>query len=245
MTNNPIWKIWLYTNFLTKDVDNDYIAEVSTVGNTLRNEDIARQIVKERSEIRYETMLGILNERDAVVRDFLLGGSSVQDNNVRLAPRITGSWTGTTPLFDPRHHKVTFDATVTDEMRAALNSVHVEILGVKEGGGARIGLVTDTITGKTDGTVTPGDDIIIEGYKIKIAPDKDDNTVGVFFVNAEGTAARAPSIYIANNPKKLIIRVPNLTTGTYTLQVVTRYSDSSTLLKANRTIEYGIPLVVL
>ena len=38
---NYIWKIWLRLNLLTKDVDNDYVAEVSTVGNTVRNEDIA------------------------------------------------------------------------------------------------------------------------------------------------------------------------------------------------------------
>ena len=39
------WKIWLRLNLLTKDVDNDYTAEVSTMKNTFRNEDIARAIV--------------------------------------------------------------------------------------------------------------------------------------------------------------------------------------------------------
>lgn len=39
------WKVWLKLNLLTKDVDNDYMAEVSTVGKTTRNEDIARRIV--------------------------------------------------------------------------------------------------------------------------------------------------------------------------------------------------------
>jgi hypothetical protein len=68
------WKIWLRPNLLTKEVDNDCIAEISTVGNTLRNENIAQQIVKGRSELRYETILSILNERDAVVRDPARGG---------------------------------------------------------------------------------------------------------------------------------------------------------------------------
>ena len=39
------WKIWLRLNLLTKDVDNDYTAEVSTMKNTFRNEAIARAIV--------------------------------------------------------------------------------------------------------------------------------------------------------------------------------------------------------
>jgi hypothetical protein len=30
MNNNFFWKVWLRPNLLTKDVDNDYVAEVST-----------------------------------------------------------------------------------------------------------------------------------------------------------------------------------------------------------------------
>ena len=48
------WKIWLRLNLLTKDVDNDYTAEVSTMKNTFRNEDIARAIVVEGSEIKFD-----------------------------------------------------------------------------------------------------------------------------------------------------------------------------------------------
>ena len=40
-----IWKIWLRLNFLTQDVDNVYTGEVSTMGHTVRNEDIAQRIV--------------------------------------------------------------------------------------------------------------------------------------------------------------------------------------------------------
>lgn len=73
MAKKFFWKIWLRPNFLTKDVDNDYISEVSTAGNTLHNEDIAQRIVEERSELRHETIPGILGERDTIVRKALLG----------------------------------------------------------------------------------------------------------------------------------------------------------------------------
>jgi hypothetical protein len=73
-----IWKIWLRLNYLTQDVGNDYSGEVSTTGHTVRNEDIARRIVRERSELRYETILSILNERDGIVLESVLEGSSVQ-----------------------------------------------------------------------------------------------------------------------------------------------------------------------
>ena len=101
MATTKYWKVWLTPNLLTKDVDNDYIAEVSTSKHTLRNEDIAQRIVAEGSEIKYDTLLSIINQRNA------------------------------------------------------LSVVGVEVLGVKESGGAEIGLVTDTVTGNTDGTITP------------------------------------------------------------------------------------------
>ena len=63
------WKIWLRLNLLTKDVDNDYTAEVSTMKNTFRNEDIARAIVVEGSEIKFDTMLSIINKHDRIIRE--------------------------------------------------------------------------------------------------------------------------------------------------------------------------------
>lgn len=42
-----------------------------------------------------------------------------------------------------------------------------------------------------------------------------------------------------NDPKTVIARVPaELAEGTYTLRIVTQYSNSNTLLKAPRVIEY-------
>jgi hypothetical protein len=242
MAKRFFWKIWLRPNLLTKDVDNDYIAEISTVGNTLHNEDIARQIVKERSELRYETILSILGERDKVVRDAVLGGSSAQDSNIRIAPRITGNWIGANPAFDPKEHKITVDATPTAEFRKALDEeVGVEVLGKKADGGAIIGLVTDVLTGKTDGTISHSGDIIIEGEKIKIAP-ADEAGLGVFFTDANGTNIPLDYPLTENNPKRIVCRVPALADGVYTLKIVTRYSSGSTLLKNPRTIVYELPL---
>jgi hypothetical protein len=239
------WKIWLRPNLLTKEVENDYIAEVSTTGNTLRNEDIARLIVKERSELRYETILSILNERDSVERDALLNGSSVQSGNTHLAPRITGNWIGADPVFDPKEHKITLDATLTVEMRRALEDVGVDILGKKTDGGAIIGLVTDVLTGKTDGAVSVGGDVIITGDKIKIAPAGEEG-LGVFFIAEDGTEIPLDHPATENNPKKIICRLPaNVTDGTYTLKIVTRFTGGVVYLKTPRTILYELPLTAV
>ena len=243
MAKKFTWKVWLLPNLMTKDVANDYIADVSTAGTTLRNEDIAQQIVNARSELRYETILSILSERDAVVRDAVLGGFSVLDGNVHLAPRVKGAWEGIAHLFDPKKHKITVDATPALELRKALEEeVGVEVLGEKAGGGALIGLVTDVTTGKTDGTITPYGDLIITGEKIKIEP-LDEAGLGVFFVTADGVETQDVNPFVQNGPKKLICRVPPLSPGTYTLKIRTRYAGA-TLLKQPRTIVYELPLTL-
>jgi hypothetical protein len=123
-------------------------------------------------------------------------------------------------------------------MREALKEVGVEVLGVKDGG-AYIGLVTDAATGATDGTITPNDDIIIEGDRLKIAPDGDEN-LGALFMNEAGESLPVTHRFTVNDPKRIIALVP----GTYRLYVVTRFSNSSTLLKEKRSMEYDRWLTV-
>ncbi|MDR1073638.1 MAG: DUF4469 domain-containing protein, partial [Treponema sp.] len=230
-------------NRLTKDIENDFIAEVSTAGSTIRNADIAARIVAERSELRLETIMSILASRDEIVRKALLQGTAVQDGCVRMSPRVSGSWLGASHAFDPKVHKLGVDASLTADMRAALETVGVEVLGEKEGAGY-IALVTDIATGRTDGVITPDEDILIAGDKIKIAPEGESG-LGVFFVDAAGTEHPVAHKITENLPKKLIVRVPALAAGSYTLKAATRYSNGSTLVQEPRTITYALPLAVV
>jgi len=237
------WKIWLRPNLLTQEDDNDYMAEVSTVGNTKRNEDIARLIEEDGTEVRYDTIVDILRRRDRVEKRLIQEGNSVQSGNVRLAPRVAGAWKGASANFDPERNKITVDATITNDLRTGLEDVGTEILGVKNSG-AYIGLVTDLYTMETNGTITPGEEIRIDGDKIKIAPDGY-TTYGVFFVDDAGTehySGRAP---LENNPKKIIVRVPALPAGEYTLRIITRFTAGANLLNDDRSIDYEKKLTVL
>lgn len=240
--NESVWKVWLKRNPLTHDIENDYTAEVSTAGKTLRNDGIAARIVAARSELRPETILSILTMRDEIVRDTLLQGTAVQDGCVRMAPRVGGSWIGASRAVDPAVHKPGLSISPTAEMRAVLEGVGVEVLGEKDSG-AFIALVTDLSSGKTDGTITPDEDVAVTGDKIKIAPE-DEAGLGVFFVDSNGTEHPVTRRLSENQPKKLLFRVPALAAGAYTLKVVTRFSNSTTLVQEPRTITYELPLTV-
>ena len=238
-----LWKVWLKINLLTKEVDNDYIAEVSTIGNTKRNEDIAETIIEEGSEIKYDTLLNILNQSDRIKRRMLQSGNSVQDGVSFISPRVSGSWLGSSANFDPKVQKITLDMYPCAEMRDALTQVGVEVLGVKNSG-AFIGLVTNTLDGTTSGYVSINEDIMIEGDKLKIMPE-DDFNLGVFFVNANGEEFRVERRLTQNDPKKILACVPDyINPDEYTLRIKTRYSNGTTLLKEARVIDYERMLIV-
>ncbi|MDR1338609.1 MAG: DUF4469 domain-containing protein [Prevotellaceae bacterium] len=242
MAYSYFWKVWLTPNRLTEDILNDFIAEVSTVGKTRRNEDIARMIKNAGAEWEYESILDMLNRGDRMRKQSLLEGYSVQTEVCHITPRVPGNWIGSAAPFDPKKHKRTCDCSITEDMRKSLENVGVEVLGVKDSG-ARIGLVTDVTTGKTDGTLTPDGDINIDGVKIRIQP-VDGEGIGIFFVDEAGTETQVTQPLSRNEPKKITCRVPLLGSGTYTLKIVTQYSSSDTLLNKPRTLTYEQPLIV-
>jgi hypothetical protein len=124
-----IWKVWLRLNLLTKDVDNDYMAEVSTAGKkALRNADIARLIKESGSELKYETLLSILDQGDRLIREKVQEGHSVLTGCCRFTPRVTGTWIGANAKFDVTVHQTVLDIVPSAEMRAALKEVGVEAL---------------------------------------------------------------------------------------------------------------------
>jgi hypothetical protein len=82
--------------------------------------------------------------------------------------------------------------------------------------------------------LTPNRNLRITGSKIKLAVDNP--ACGVFFVN-QATQERTqvePSDVVNNKPSELIIVIPALPAGAYSLEVVTQFTVG-TLLKEPRT----------
>jgi len=240
MSNNT-WKVWLRPNPLTAG-DKDHVAAVLTVGRTLRNPDIARRIKDLGSELKIETIQYILDTSDRITREAVAAGNSVLTGCCQFTPRVQGNWIGANAKFNSAIHRIGAHIIPSAEMRMIFRDIRVEVLGVRPGG-AFIALVTDTTTGHTDGTMTSGDDLLIEGDRIRILPE-DEAGMGVFFVNADGEAIPVTRRLTMNQPKRLIARVPELPAGQYTLRIVTRFTNGNTLLKEPRVIEYDRPLVV-
>ena len=234
-----VWEVHLRPNTLTKDNDRDCIADVYAHAQTQRNEDIADVITKERTEFRRETILNILSMRDKAVKDFIQDGLSFMDGLVQISPRVSGVWETENSAYDEKVHKRTVDLIPTADLRTALDAIGVKVLGAKETS-ARITEITDTATGLKDGTLTIGDDIIIEGEKIKV--DEKDVAQGVFFKAANGTEYKTTRRLSVNLPSQIIARVPKeVPAGAVTIIVRTKYAKGGTALKEMREIVYGYP----
>jgi len=234
-----IWEVYLRPNTLTKDNDRDCIADVHAHAATQRNEDIAEIITKERSEFRKETIMSILNMRDKAVKDLIEQGLSFMDGLVQISPRVSGVWETENSAYDEKIHKRTVDLIPTADLRTALEAIGVKVLGAKEES-ARITEVTDTATGLKDGTLTIGDDIIIEGDKLRV--DETDAAQGVFFKAANGTEYKTNRRLSVNKPGQIIARVPKeVPEGKVEVIVRTKYSGSSAPLKTVREIAFKLP----
>ena len=234
-----VWEVYLRPNPLTKDNDRDRIADVHSHAPTQRNEDIAALITKERSEFRAETILNILNMRDKAVLTLIQDGLSFMDGVVQISPRVSGVWENENSPYDEKIHKRTVDMIPTADFRNALESITVKVLGAKETT-AKIASVTDTATGLTDGTLTIGDDVLLEGEKLKV--DEKDPLQGVFFVTEDGTEHKTERRLSLNKPTQILARVPqNLPEGKVRVVVRTKYTHGGIPLKELRELVYGYP----
>ena len=235
------WEFTLRDNPLTKDNTEDCVAEVKSGPKTLRKEDIAKEIKRTGSELKLPTILSVTSQSNEIIMEALLNGDSVITDICQFIPRITGPFDSVDAPFDPTIHRLTFDVVFTKAMREGLKKVKTINLGAKESV-ARIGVVTDTLTGLIDGSITPNEDIMISGDLIKIAGNE--AVVGIFFVAESGEAVKVTRRLTQNDPGKIIARVPALADGSYTLRIVTQYSTSKQLLKEPRTLEYKKLLLV-
>lgn len=242
MAKEHQWDVYLRPNYLTVDDLNDCIADVLTRLQTQHNEDVATKIAAKTAQDK-NAVLAILNQRDEEVKNCLLDGKSFADSLVQISPRVSGVWATSKSPFDPAVHKRTVDLVLTQDFRSALDEVGVRVLGTKQGG-AEISFITDAATGKTDGTITAGDDIVLDGEKIKIQ-DEADETQGVFFIDSDGKEHRVSRRLTVNKPAQIIARVPSDVSGEVKVVVRTKFTSGNRPLSISREIAYALSCKVV
>ena len=105
---------------------------------------------------------------------------------------------GNTGIVDPAKNVCLVNISNSDALRKQLKNVTPKFSGmVRSMGGARISLVLDTATKKTDGTITPGKMLDVTGNKIRS-------------INADGTGLGTVRFLKADTREEVDIEALNL-----------------------------------
>ena len=247
LTKTYEWEFDLEEYTMTTDVSEDYIARMKT-GKTAEEEDLIKDIAIERTDIRPET-LRMCNQLmgDKIIQK-LCEGYIVSTQTATYVPLVSGVFMGASGHVDASKNLCVVNIANSNALRKALKNVKPKFSGlVRTMGGARIGLVRDVKTQKTDGTITPGGMIDVTGNKIRCLGAGGSGFGVVRFLNADTRAEVATvdeGTVGVNDPSRLIFNAPALDEGAYILQIETYFSNTTTLLKQPRLIDYPVTLYV-
>lgn len=243
---NYVWLYDLIENTMTKDVKEDYVASVRTQ-KSMTLDDVASQIAIERTEYRIDTIKNIGTLIDEKIRQLVCAGFTVVTGSAQYAPSIPGVFTGDRGTLNPKVNKCAVNVTPSQAMREEVAKVEPKFSGsVRSMGGARISLVKDVATGKTDGTITPGGMLDVTGTKIR-SINADGSGIGAVKLLKASDQSEVASITQLgiNDPSRLMFSLPaDLADGEYQLAIETWFSTTSTLLKEKRTLVYQRSLFV-
>jgi hypothetical protein len=190
-----------------------------------------------------ESMLASFDLIEGKIVDGILAGRAYKGHYFSLHPSVRGTVLPGQTVNDVEH-KIGLTCAINSKMKSLLNAIKLTVKGQKDFEDfAKITTIEDAETERTDGFVTPGDELYIHGERIKVAGDEDDNGkvieegIGVFFVPDNGSAPLPARRVRQNTASFLSVKMPNnLSDNTqYTLKIVTRYTGSI-LLNSPRTI---------
>ncbi|MDR1120529.1 MAG: DUF4469 domain-containing protein [Dysgonamonadaceae bacterium] len=234
-------RAFLYDNPLTKENPNDMIARVISERSLDVHDVCETAVSRGGADITAPAMEHAVELWLREMSYQLCDGYSVNTGWFTAAPHIHGTFDSPQEKFNPEKHTLLFEFHQGAILRRELESVTVEIMG-PAGAASVIAQVVDVKTGSVSDVLTPDRNLIITGSRIKVSGEREEN--GVYFLDVNGAPYPVdPTDVVTNNPSEVVIVIPQLPAGAYTLQIVTQYSGSI-LLKEPRTVTFDRTLTV-
>ena len=236
-------KAYLYDNLLTKDNPNDYIARTMSERSLNVKQICEAAVNRGGADVSTAAMEHATSLFLKEMAYQLCDGYSVNTGFFTASAQIRGVFDSPSETYNASKHSILFQFNQGEKLRAEIPNIEVNILGIADSGSVIL-QVTDVKSGSVNDLLTPNRNLKISGSKIKIAGDSAD--VGVFFVET-ATNNRIlvdPTDLVVNNPSELIVIIPELQPGSYTLEVVTQFAGGA-VLKQPRTSALAHPLVVI
>ena len=246
MAEDIILNADLYDNTLTGD-PNDYVARPRNTG-TVYNADIASRMASKYPGYEAGSLTQTLDLADQEKMLAVAEGKNQVDKTGSRQLTIAGPFKGADAQFDSSLNSMGVMYTMSDQFRELLKTrVKVRVHGIAQTGPI-VNYVIDAVTENSSKekvieslTITSGGALTIVGSNLTIQGE--DDSIGVFFAPKTGEPKKV-SVLIHNKPSKLIVQMPALADGTYTLRITTQFTRSGKNVKAARSYDYPVPLKV-
>lgn len=226
------------TRNLLKDAAGNYTAKAQFSGS-YDKEAIITDMLRRGSLLTRTDILAVLNGFEESIVDIIQNGGTLNTPLFNTSFSISGVFEGAVDNFDSKRHKV----NVNLNKGILVRNAEAKVITEKTGNIAyqsQILEVMDIVSGKMNEQLTPGGVLKVWGYKIKIAGDNPD--CGLYFVPSSGETVKA-QVIVQNKPMELIVAIPVLAAGNYSLKLVTQFTRG-TLLKSPRANYFTKTLLV-
>ena len=222
-------KYFLTDNPLTERTD-DLMAQ-TVVNRTYDKEAIITEMLRRGNLVTKTDALAVLNAFEETIADIVKDGGTVNMPLFNTSFSISGVFESPLDSFDGNRHKLNLNLTKGTLLRNAEKEVKTEKTTAATAQSVILE-VKDAISGKINEVLTPNGILQVWGNSLRIGGDNTE--VGFWFVPSSGEAIKA-SVIVTNKPSNLILMIPPLAAGNYTLKLVSQSSSGGTLLKAPRT----------
>jgi len=230
-------KYSLTRNLLT-DSTADFTAKTQSLGS-YDKEAIITNMLRRGSLLTRTDIVAVLNGFEESVADIIHDGGTVNTPLFNTSFSISGLFEGAVDNFDSKRHKVNVNLNKGILIRNAEAKVIPEKTGIIAHQ-LQILEVVDIVSGKMNDQLTPGGVLKVWGDNIKITGDNPN--CGLYFVPTSGETVKA-QVIAQNKPKSLIVLIPMLSIGIYTIKVVTQFTNGH-FLKLPRTCHFNKMLTV-
>ncbi|ACF14789.1 conserved hypothetical protein [Chloroherpeton thalassium ATCC 35110] len=231
-------KYALMENLLTARTD-DYMAQPQDV-RSHDLESITEKMLAKGTTITKTDTVAVLNSFFEVVSEITRDGESVNTELINTGFSIQGVFLGATDTFDSKRHSIKLNVNPGKALKKSLSDITLEKTASTDVL-PQILEVKDSISGSVNESITSSGVVEIKGSLLKIEGDNQNN--GVVFLDAQGAVHKVTTL-VDNKPARLIVLLPALPAGEYTLQITTQYSGG-TILKTPRTGTFNKPLTVV
>jgi len=216
-------KYALFESHITADPD-DYMAMVEISGSA-DSDDLVQDIIDQGSTVNKPDILAVTAALKLACQRRVEQGQRVNYfGMVEFFPRIKGVFTGPMDSFDEARHRIDIGANPGSELREAVRVgatvQKVEALKPSPNPIEYRDMGSDT----SNDTVTINNIGQLSGSRLKFDPNEADE--GLYFVADAGGETKVPIVQ-KNKPAQLVFLVPNLTAGTYHLEVRARMGSGS------------------